>query len=398
MKKKILIVSHALELGGAERSLIGLLESIDTSQYCVDLFLLRHEGELLANIPQHVNLLPEVPKYTVLARPMKQVLKEGHILLTFARLIGKIKASYADKKNNYTESGVALEYSHKYTYKLMPKIEEGIKYDLAISFLTPHYVVANKVSAKKKIAWIHTDYSKVQIDVSSERTMWSMYDNIISISESVGDSFIKVFPELKEKVVLIENILPEKFIKFQTNEFSVLEEMPEGCIRLLSIGRYCFQKNFDSIPEICKKIVEMGCNIKWYIIGFGPDEGLIRKRISDFGMLDRVILLGKKENPYPYIQACDIYVQPSRYEGKSVTVREAQMLGKPVIITNYKTSSSQLEDGVDGIIVSMDNDRCAEEVAKVIWNQNIQEKIVKNVGKRDYSNSNEVYKLYALID
>lgn len=398
MKKKILIVSHALELGGAERSLIGLLESIDTSQYCVDLFLLRHEGELLANIPQYVNLLPEVPEYTVLARPMKQVLKEGHILLTFARLIGKIKASYADKKNNYTESGVALEYSHKYTYKLMPKIEEGIKYDLAISFLTPHYIVANKVSAKKKIAWIHTDYSKVQIDVSSERTMWNMYDNIISISESVGDSFIKIFPELKEKVVLIENILPEKFIKFQTNEFSVLEEMPEGCIRLLSIGRYCFQKNFDSIPEICKKIVEMGCNIKWYIIGFGPDEGLIRKRISDFGMLDRVILLGKKENPYPYIKACDIYVQPSRYEGKSVTVREAQMLGKPVIITNYKTSSSQLEDGVDGIIVSMDNDRCAEEVAKVIRNQNIQEKIVKNVGKKDYSNSNEVYKLYALID
>ena len=276
MKKKILIVSHALELGGAERSLIGLLESIDTSQYCVDLFLLRHEGELLANIPQYVNLLPEVPEYTVLARPMKQVLKEGHILLTFARLIGKIKASYADKKNNYTESGVALEYSHKYTYKLMPKIEEGIKYDLAISFLTPHYIVANKVSAKKKIAWIHTDYSKVQIDVSSERTMWNMYDNIISISESVGDSFIKIFPELKEKVVLIENILPEKFIKFQTNEFSVLEEMPEGCIRLLSIGRYCFQKNFDSIPEICKKIVELGCNIKWYIIGFGPDEGLIR--------------------------------------------------------------------------------------------------------------------------
>ena len=398
MKKKILIVSHALELGGAERSLIGLLESIDTSQYCVDLFLLRHEGELLANIPQYVNLLPEVPEYTVLARPMKQVLKEGHILLTFARLIGKIKASYADKKNNYTESGVALEYSHKYTYKLMPKIEEGIKYDLAISFLTPHYIVANKVSAKKKIAWIHTDYPKVQIDVSSERTMWNMYDNIISISESVGDSFIKIFPELKEKVVLIENILPEKFIKFQTNEFSVLEEMPEGCIRLLSIGRYCFQKNFDSIPEICKKIVELGCNIKWYIIGFGPDEGLIRKRISDFGMLDRVILLGKKENPYPYIKACDIYVQPSRYEGKSVTVREAQMLGKPVIITNYKTSSSQLEDGVDGIIVSMDNDRCAEEVAKVIRNQNIQEKIVKNVGKKDYSNSNEVYKLYALID
>ena len=62
-KKRILIVSHALELGGAERSLIGFLNTIDTTKYSVDLFLLRHEGELLNMIPKEINLLPEISAY-----------------------------------------------------------------------------------------------------------------------------------------------------------------------------------------------------------------------------------------------------------------------------------------------------------------------------------------------
>ena len=114
-RKKILIVSHALELGGAERSLIGLLDAIDKEKYQVDLFLMRHEGELLGMIPDKITLLPEISAYTVLARPMVEVLKERHLLLCAARMFGKIKASLYDKRHHYKDSGVALEYSHKYT-------------------------------------------------------------------------------------------------------------------------------------------------------------------------------------------------------------------------------------------------------------------------------------------
>ena len=83
--KKILIVSHAMEIGGAERALLGLLESIDPTRVSVDLFLLRHEGELLDLIPDYINLLPPIPAYTVLARPIVQTIKEGHLLLSAAR-------------------------------------------------------------------------------------------------------------------------------------------------------------------------------------------------------------------------------------------------------------------------------------------------------------------------
>ncbi len=397
-KKKILIVSHAMELGGAERSLLGILENIDTEAYDVDLFLLRHEGELLKYIPSNIHLLDEIPAYTVLARPMVQTLREGHVFLTGARLFGKIKASTYNKRHKFTDSGVGLEYSHKCTKRFMPSIQSNVIYDLAISFLTPHYFVAEKVKAKKKLAWIHTDYSKVQINAKSELKMWDQFDHIISISDSVTESFIRVFPTLESKVDVIENILPEKLIHEQSKEEINAQELEsDDGIRLLSIGRYCTAKNFDNIPEICSILIRNGQNIKWFIIGFGSDEELIRKKIKEFHMEDHVILLGKKTNPYPYINACDIYVQPSRYEGKCVAVREAQILQKPVVITNYETSSSQLIDGYDGIIVPMDNKQCAEGISKVINDSQLQKSLKNNCSKNDYTNTEEINKIYELM-
>ena len=236
MKKKMLIVSHALELGGAERSLIGLLDALNPEIWEIDLFLLRHEGELMDAIPAHVNLLPQVSAYTVLARPMKDTLKEGHFLLTAARLAGRVAARQYERKHGFTDSGVSLECSHKYTYRLMPAICPNIQYDLAISVLTPHYICAEKVRAKKKLAWIHTDYSRIQVNRESELKMWNRYDNIVSISNAVTESFLGLFPELERKIVLIENILPEKLIRRQAEAFRVEGEMPEKGNRLLSVG------------------------------------------------------------------------------------------------------------------------------------------------------------------
>ena len=396
--KRILIVSHALELGGAERSLIGLLEALDTDEYSVDLFLLRHEGELLKQIPEKVNLLPAISSYTTLARPMKDTLLEGHVVLTAARMYAKQKAKFYCKRHKISSGYVELEYSHKYTWRHMPDIQPSVEYDLAISFLTPHYIVASKVQAKTKIAWIHTDYTNCHINVASELAMWSAYDYIISISPTVSKSFIEVFPSLGPKIVLVENILPKRLIQKQAREFNVDDEMPkDGSIRILSIGRYCEAKNFDNIPDICSRILLLGLKVKWYIIGYGGDEGLIKQNIEESHMEDNVILLGKKENPYPYILTCDLYVQPSRYEGKCVAVREAQMLGKPVVITNYATSSGQLEVGVDGVVVPMDNQECAEGIAELLTHPDAMKELQNNCENRDYSGTEEVRKIYRLL-
>lgn len=399
-RKKIFIFSHFMEIGGAEKALLGLLEKIDLQQYEVDLFLLRHEGELMKCIPNGINILPEKEQYTMLARPISEVIKKGHWLIAIARMIGKYAAILYDLVHKYdAKSEVAIEYSHKYTRFFMPKICKKKEYDLAISFLTPHYFVSEKVEARKKIAWIHTDYSSIQIDLKSEYKMWKKYDNIISISDMCTNAFVDIFPGLTDKIVLVENLIPLNTIKKQSeNSVEVMPEKEDGEIALLSIGRFCEAKNFDNIPDICRRLRKCGCNVKWYIIGFGAGEKLIRKKIADSGMVQWVVLLGKKENPYPYIKWCDWYIQPSRFEGKAVTVQEAQILNKPVIITDYATSKSQIRNGIDGIIVPMDNSTCASSIAKVIQDGELKQFLVDNTVKLDYSGQTSIKKIYKLLE
>lgn len=395
--KKILIISHAMEIGGAERALLGLLNSLDYSKYQVDLFLCRHQGDLYKQIPKQVNILPE-NKAKYLAVPIIDLLKQREFKVFYGRMKSKLLSKRKVRKlrlNN--DNQVELTYSHKYTYKYFDFINKDTTYDLAISFLTPHYICLNKCSAKKKIAWIHTDYSTIDIDVETELAMWNGYDYVTSISDNCTDSFLSKFPTLKDKIVRIDNIITNQMIEDQSNEF-IPNDLPqkEGYL-LCSIGRFTNAKNFDNVPEICKFILEKGINVKWYLIGFGGDEQLIRNKVQEYNMQEHVFILGKKTNPYPYIKACDFYIQPSRYEGKAVTVREAQILCKPVVITDFPTSKSQLIDGYDGVIVPMDNTGCAKGIVDFIRNKELQEKIINNLKNNDYSNSKEVEKIYRIV-
>jgi glycosyltransferase involved in cell wall biosynthesis len=398
--KKILIASHSMEIGGAERSLLGLLNVIDHSQYSVDLFLYRHTGEFMSMIPEQVNLLPVNDRYASLAVPIVNLIKKKQLAMVAGRLFGKALAHRYQNGNYLKTSIVGLEYSHKYTKVFLPHINPQTCYDLAISFMTPHYIVAEKVKAKKKIAWIHADYSAYTINTESEKKMWDNYDYITSVSESCSETFCAVFPELKPKIIVIENILSPNYVRQQSEQFKVDGEIvpKTNTVKLLSVGRFNFEKNFESIPAICSIIVAAGYNINWYIIGYGSGELLLEAKIKEFGMQDHVKILGKKINPYPYFKACDIYIQPSRSEGKAVTVREAQILSKPVVITNFPTANSQLLNGVDGIIVSLDNRGCAEGIIKLINDQNMQMELIENCSNTDYGNEDEVKKLHRLIN
>lgn len=395
-KRRILVVSHALELGGAERAMLGLLGAFDAEKYDIDLFLLRHSGELLPYIPKHVRLLPEIKQYTCLAEPIGATLRKGAFSVAFGRAWGKYAARrFLASHPSDLDQGVSLEYSHKYTKRFMPKISTE-QYDLAISFLTPHYFVAEKVNAKKKVAWMHTDYSALQLDTESELKMWSAYDRIASISDQCTAGFLKKFPSMRERIIRMDNITLPSLI-CQQGDAEPPVGMDRGTYKLLSVGRFCSAKNFDNIPDICRILHKAEYDVHWYLIGFGGDEALIRSKIIESGMEGFITILGKKTNPYPYINGCDLYVQPSRYEGNCVAVHEAQILGKPVVITRYATSASQLEDGVDGVIVPMDNEGCAAGIAALLREPARMACLSQTCKSRDYSNREEVKKLYQIV-
>lgn len=398
MKKKILFIMPSMFIGGAERSLLGLLENIDYTKVDVSLFLYRHEGEFIKYIPKQVHILPEVEEYRTFDVPIKSLLFGKKWMFGVKRILSKIMLKIHCKFKKEKEGvWMSMQYTAKYLQSLLPDITGS--YDLGIMYLGIADTLVNKVNAKMKMTWNHTDYDMLYPDKKMDLETYKNVDFIVSVSDACNEKVKLFYPEIQEKAIVIENCLAQNLIENQA-KYKIKENLSndEPVIKLLSIGRYCEAKNFDNVPEICKRIIQKGINIKWYIIGYGGEELIIKQKIKENNMEENVILLGKKDNPYPYIAKCDIYVQPSRYEGKCVSVREAQMLNKPVIITNYETSGSQLEDGVDGIIVPIENKLCADEITRILNDKNLQNKLVSECKKRDYSNREEVKKIYSIID
>lgn len=168
--------------------------------------------------------------------------------------------------------------------------------------------------------------------------------------------------------------------------------------KLISVARLSHAKGIDNAVRALKILKDRGLNnIKWYVVGYGGDEEMIRSLIKENNLEDSFILLGKKINPYPYMKACDVYVQPSRYEGKAVTVVEAQILNKPVIITNYTTAQSQLKNGFDGYITELSIEGIADGIEKLYKDEKLRNKLMNNCKSSNYGNSYELDKLYKLF-
>lgn len=387
---------HYLELGGAERALIGLLNAFDTDKVEVDLFLNQHTGAFMPLIPEKINLIPEIPAFSAIERPMKDIFFEGHWGVLSGRLLGKWRLKRYWHKMGLKKDGSYTQYAFDGVISFLPSLKYLGHYDMAISFIDPPHIVQDKVDANIKLEWIHTDWSSHTVNRELVATRWAQNDYIVSISEAVTEQFLKVFPQFKEKIIVIRNILSPEFVRLQAENQENMDELnPEG-FTICSVGRISYVKNFDSIPYIAKLLKEKGLKFHWYIVGPG-NHADIDKVSVDNGVEDVVHFVGAKSNPYPWMKACDLYMQPSRIEGNSVTVREAQILGKPVIITNYPTAKSQIKDGVDGVICPMDNESISEAIFSLANNKKRQESICCYLSSHDYGNEQEVNKLYALL-
>jgi glycosyltransferase involved in cell wall biosynthesis len=396
--RKILITVYDMEIGGIERSLINMLESFDYDNYEVDLFICHHSGDFLSLIPEKVNLLPQIPKYTVFRKSMIDCLKEGHISALFIRLLSKTIASMKARARRLKEGSgyIQMQLDLKYTSYVLPRFKQN--YDLAISYAWPHDIVANKVSAAKKIAWIHTDYSELEIDNNIDLAAWKKFDVIASISDACTEAFLSTYPSLQDKIKLIENITSPSFIRKMAESDIPLHEKYQDGFTIVSVGRLSYVKGFDMAVKALRLLHDKGLTqIKWLVVGYGGYEDELKQLIANNHLEESFVLLGKKVNPYPYIKACDLYVQPSRYEGKAVTVTEAKILGKPILITNYPTASSQIEDGVEGLICGLSVEGIADGIERFYKGSELRYEVINYNNYKDYYNSNELEKLYACI-
>ena len=392
-KKKLLIVSGGMGIGGIERSLLGLLGALDYERYDVDLLLLSVKGELLPLIDKRCKLLPEIPQCAAMTEPIPVTLKKFPLIAA-----NRLWHKFIVKQKYGINDSAAFELLSSYwksCVKLMPSLEK--EYDAAISFMWPHEYVAEKVKAEKKFAWVHTDYTVAAMDLEKDAKTWAVFDKIAGVSDDVCAAFKTVYPSLAGKLITVENILSPEFVRTQA-QAETPEDMDMTCKAVVSVGRFCKAKAFELVPQYCRIMLDSGCNFKWYLIGYGGDEDLIKEQIKKYGVEDTLIILGKKTNPYPYMAACDVYAQPSRYEGKAVTVREAQILGKPVIITDFETAGSQVTDGFDGIICPMNPQSVADTVMKLLNDTQGCRQLSENCLATDYSNSSATQIIYGIIE
>ena len=205
------------------------------------------------------------------------------------------------------------------------------------------------------------------------------------------------FPQYAQKISYLENITSSAVVRSRAQEY-VPQEYQGDVTHILSVGRLWPQKGFDYAIDAAALLKQEGVHFRWYVLGEGSLRGELEKQIAANGLQEDFLLLGTRSNPYPYMQACDVLVQSSRYEGKSVVLDEAKMLCKPIVATAYPTVADQVEDGVEGIVVDMTPRGIADGVKRMLQDQTLRKHLTEGLAGREYGNQAEVEKYIKLLD
>lgn len=313
--------------------------------------------------------------------------------MMFLKLFGTGISRLAERESHRQ---AAYRWKHFYRHKIenLPK-----KYDVALAYTSGEimFFVKDKVDAAKKYVWVHNDYRTGLHPKEYDKPYFREMDGIVSISKQCVDILKEEFPEFSDKIYYIENITSSKVIKKRADEFCP-KEFSHDTVNILSVGRLMNQKGFDMAISAAAILKRAGFNFKWYIIGNGVLQKKLEQQIHQEHVEDCLILLGPKGNPYPYIKNCTIFAQTSRWEGKSVVLDEAKILGRPILATSYPTVFDEVNDGKEGIIVPMNPEGIAEGLKKLISDEQLRNTLSKFLQDHEYGNQEEVEKYVQLIE
>ena len=396
MKKNVLFVIDSLHCAGAEKSLTTLLSLLDYSKYDVDLQLFGYGGALEELVPKEVNILKPMEYIKFSSLSTKNAVIKSLKNMNFKMLSSRLKFSLAIRKNNYSNA----QKARIYWQKVSNVIEENNKeYDIAISYAqgVPTFYVAEKVCAKKKLAWVNVSYKLEDEDRVFQEQFYDKYNKIVAVSDSAKNIFLETFPKYTDKLEIIYDINDANFIRRMSEQGQSYNDNYTG-LRILTIGRLANQKGYDIALEACKILKEKGIEFKWYSLGIGPLKEEIEKYINENNLENNFKLLGVKSNPYPFIKDCDIYVQTSKSEGFGIAIAEARMLNKPVVTTIFDAVYNQMKDRKNGLVVDMNSQGIVNGILELINNKKLTNEIISYLKTEKKGNTEELEKFYKLIE
>lgn len=395
MKKNVLIVIHSLGCGGAEKSLVSLLSLLPATKWNVDLLIADRRGIFVKEIPGYVNQITDFYEFENYATPISNRRKKVCSVKDFIcqikwqifSRIPKLDANLQRGEKRWKLWGCHLSTLEK-------------KYDLAISYMNgfPNYFVIDKVHASKKILWVHNEFEKLGYDYEYEYRFYKAADKIVTISQSCVESILRVYPEFEEKTMVLENISSPMAINAMAEAIPQDSYVDYDGLKLLSIGRLSEQKRFDLAIKAANILKQRNVDFLWYILGEGELRQYLSNLIEEYGLAKNVKLVGIKENPYPYIMVCDIFVQTSEYEGKSIVLDEAKILCKPIVVTNYKTVNNSIQNNVNGLVVEISEIAIADGIINLAANDVLKAKFIKKLEENSNGNEDEIFKYISLFD
>lgn len=357
----IVFLIESLHLGGAEKSLVTLLKNLDYTKYQVDLITFQKEGFFLNEVPANVNQI-------VLQRPKMSAINRF-------RFFVRRKLNHGKYHHAQLLWGVVSNH-----FSLFEK-----QYDVAIAYNQGFatYYVSTYLKAHKKFAWINIDYQKANYNIKFDYPLYKKFDKIIAVSPEVAGGLANELNVngLALPIEIIKDITDRDILEREANK-PLKIEYDSSKINITSVGRLATQKGFYLAIQSCKILVDRGYDINWYVVGEGEQRVTLQKLIDENSLQKNFKLIGADINPYPYMKACDIYVQTSLFEGLGLTVIEASYLNKPIVSTNFPTIHGIIEEEETGLIAEMDKYSIADQVERLIVDVSLKEKLVSNLSKR----------------
>jgi len=398
--KDVLVVINTLGRAGAETALMELLRQFDPAEYSVSLYVLTNQGELVHELPEYVRLLNR--HY----RDISVLSRKGKRALAFQVLHAMCVRGTVIKCLPYLLHSLAVMLSEgrflpdKLLWRVLSEGGERFEkhFHLAVAYLEggSAYYVADHVEADRKAVFLHVDYGRAGYTRMLDRDCYLKYDKIFPVSGEVRDSFLKVYPECAPRTEVFHNMLDRDRVRRMSLLPGGFDDGFRGK-RILTVGRLTAQKALEVSVEAMKLLKESGAYVRWYVLGEGDARGALEERIRRLGLSSDFLLLGAVDNPYPYMLQADVYVHASRFEGRSIAIQEAQILGKAVLVSDCSGNREQVEDGVDGMMCSLSPEEICGRIKELLGDEGKRRRLGEAAASRKTADASEMDKLLSLI-
>lgn len=350
-KQKILFLIPTLMNGGAERVLVNLVNHLNHEQFDISVKTLMNEG-------RYINQLAEYIHYSYV---FKRLYRGTRLLFNL--------------------------FSPSFLYKKII----GDDYDIVVSYLegpTARIVSGGKNPKVKKVCWIHIELNDKKTfslgfrSFSEAQTLYKKFDKIICVSETVRKIFMDVSRVDKDAIVLYNTNNTSDILQKANEDVDDVYFDPKF-INICSVAKIEFSKGYDRLLNIHKDLINLGIKHRIYIIGEGSERIHLENLAKKYNLQNSFIFLGYRENPYKYMNCCDIYVCSSRREGFSTAVTEALILGIPVVSTNCSGAYELLGYKNEyGIVTENDEKSLMEGLLQLLQNKDLIKKYAKTAKER----------------